>query len=79
MSVAVERLWRDRSPKRILAETKSLFLVQKHSNERDVYLQCPACRHQCSPIAGTVFESTKLALTQSFVAMDLLTQSKRLY
>ena len=41
-----------------------------------LYLQCSACRHQCSLIVGTIFESTKLALTRWFLAMHLLTQSK---
>ena len=38
-------------------------------------MQC-ACRHQCSLIAGTIFESSKLALPTWFVAMHLITQSK---
>jgi len=41
-----------------------------------LYLQCSACRYQCSLISGTVFEATKLALTSWFVAMHLLTQAK---
>ena len=32
--------------------------------------------HQCSLISGTIFESSKLALTRWFLAMHLLTQSK---
>jgi ribosomal protein L37AE/L43A len=40
------------------------------------YWQCAECRHQCSAISGTIFESTKLALTRWFLAMHLLTQSK---
>jgi len=40
------------------------------------YWQCGACAHQCSLIAGTVFESTKLPLARWFLAMQLLTQSK---
>ena len=40
------------------------------------YRQCSACRHQCSSIAGTIFESTKLPLTRWFLAMHLLTQAK---
>ena len=40
------------------------------------YWQCGVCRHQCSAISGTIFESTKLALTRWFLAMHLLTQSK---
>ena len=41
-----------------------------------LYLQCSACRHQCSLIAGTIFEHTKLELKRWFLAMHLLTQSK---
>lgn len=44
--------------------------------ERRRYWQCATCRHQCSVISGTIFESTKLPLTRWFVAMHLLTQSK---
>jgi len=44
--------------------------------ERRRYWQCGTCRHQCSVISGTIFESTKLPLTRWFVAMHLLTQSK---
>mgnify|MGYP003422955303 CR=1 FL=1 len=28
-----------------------------------LYLQCCACRHQCSLISGTIFESSKLPLS----------------
>jgi hypothetical protein len=41
-----------------------------------LYLQCTACRHQCSLISGTIFEATKLPLTRWFLAMHLLTQAK---
>lgn len=41
-----------------------------------LYLQCTACRHQCSLLVGTIFENTKLALTRWFLAMHMLTQSK---
>ena len=40
------------------------------------YWQCKGCRHQCSAISGTIFESTKVPLTRWFLAMHLLTQSK---
>jgi ribosomal protein L37AE/L43A len=40
------------------------------------YWQCAACRHQCSSISGTIFESTKLGLRRWFLAMHLLTQAK---
>ena len=38
--------------------------------------ECLGCRYQCSSIAGTIFESTKLPLTKWFLAMFLMTQSK---
>ena len=41
-----------------------------------LYLQCSACRFQCSLISGTIFEATKLPLTRWFLAMHLLTQAK---
>jgi ribosomal protein L37AE/L43A len=44
--------------------------------EGRLYWQCASCRHQCSVISGTVFESTKLPLTSWFLAMHLLTQAK---
>jgi ribosomal protein L37AE/L43A len=40
------------------------------------YWQCSRCRHQCSLISGTIFESSKLPLSRWFLAMHLLTQSK---
>lgn len=41
-----------------------------------LYRQCSTCHFQCSVIAGTVFEATKLPLTVWFLAMHLLTQAK---
>jgi transposase-like protein len=41
-----------------------------------LYFQCCACRYQCSLVAGTIFESTKLALPKWFVAMHMMTQAK---
>ena len=41
-----------------------------------LYFQCCACRRQCSLISGTVFASTKLALSRWFLAMHLITQAK---
>jgi transposase-like protein len=41
-----------------------------------LYFQCSACRYQCSLIAGTVFESSKLSLPKWFLAMHLMTQAK---
>lgn len=43
---------------------------------RRLYFQCCTCRHQCSLISRTIFESSKLALPKWFVAMHLITQSK---
>ena len=39
--------------------------------------QCSGCKRQTSPIAGTIFASTKLPLTIWFSAMYHLTQSKQ--
>ena len=38
--------------------------------------QCQACRHQTSLIAGTVMQSSKLALRVWFLAIDLIRQAK---
>ena len=43
---------------------------------RDLF-QCTQCRRQTSPIAGTIFASTKLPLRTWFRAMYHLTQSKQ--
>jgi transposase-like protein len=43
---------------------------------RLLYRQCSSCHFQCSVIAGTIFEATKLPLTVWFLAMHLLTQAK---
>ena len=43
---------------------------------RRLYFQCCSCRHQCSLISGTIFESSKLPLPKWFVAMHMITQSK---
>jgi ribosomal protein L37AE/L43A len=43
---------------------------------RDLF-QCSACRQQTSPIAGTIFASTKLPLRTWFRAMYHLTQTKQ--
>lgn len=40
------------------------------------YWQCGACQRQCSLIAGTIFEATKLPLSRWFLALQLLSQSK---
>jgi hypothetical protein len=37
--------------------------------------QCNACHHQTSLIAGTLFDSTKLALTVWFLAIYLISQA----
>ena len=41
-----------------------------------LYFQCGACRYQCSLVAGTIFDSSKLALPTWFLAMHLMTQVK---
>src|SRR5436309_2078587 len=41
-----------------------------------LYFPCSACRYQCSLVSGTVFESSKLPLTQWLLAMHLMTQAK---
>ena len=41
-----------------------------------LYFQCSGCRYQCSLVAGTVFESSKVPLTNWFLAMHLMTQAK---
>ncbi|MDP9095336.1 MAG: IS1595 family transposase [Pseudomonadota bacterium] len=41
-----------------------------------LYRQCSGCHVQCSVIAGSIFEATKLPLTVWFLAMHLLTQAK---
>jgi hypothetical protein len=51
----------------------------RHSSfEREgrLYRQCSRCRVQTTVTAGTIFESTKVALTSWFLAMHLLTQAK---
>src|SRR5271157_6210135 len=51
---------------------------RKHSQvESRGLFQCTACRRQTSPIAGTIFASTKLPLRTWFRAMYHLTQSKQ--
>ena len=43
---------------------------------RQPYRQCAGCDYQCSVIAGTILESTKLPLTRWFMAFQLLSQAK---
>ena len=43
---------------------------------RQPYRQCAGCGYQCSLIAGTMFEASKLPLTRWFMAMQLLSQAK---
>jgi Zn ribbon nucleic-acid-binding protein len=43
---------------------------------RQPYRECTACGYQCSLIAGTLFENTKLPLTRRFMAVQLLSQAK---
>lgn len=44
--------------------------------QQRLYFQCSGCRYQCSLVAGTVFESSKVPLTSWFLAMHLMTQAK---
>lgn len=43
---------------------------------RQAYRECSACGYQCSLIAGTIFEASKLGLPVWFMAMQLLSQAK---
>jgi hypothetical protein len=43
---------------------------------RQPYRECVGCRYQCSLIAGTMFEGSKLPLRVWFLAMQLLSQAK---
>ena len=47
----------------------------RNGNGRALW-ECYLCGYQCSSIAGTVFEHTKLPLTIWFLAIYLITQSK---
>ena len=44
--------------------------------QQRLYFQCSGCRYQCSLVAGTVFESSKVPLTSWFLAMHLMSQAK---
>lgn len=44
--------------------------------QQRLYFQCSGCRYQCSLVAGTVFESSKVPLTGWFLAMHLMTRAK---
>lgn len=46
-----------------------------HDKRRKRY-QCKSCRHQASLTAGTIFESTKLALRTWFQAVYMISQAK---
>ena len=41
------------------------------------YIQCSACRYQCSLASSTVLEASKLPLPTWFLAMYLMTQAKK--
>ena len=43
---------------------------------RQPYQECVDCHYQCSLIAGTMFESSKLPLRVWFLAMQLISQAK---
>ncbi len=49
--------------------------VSKTHNGRRLW-ECLACGYQCSAIAGTMMEATKLPLRKWFLSMYLMTQSK---
>ena len=40
------------------------------------YWQCGGCAYQCSLLAGTMFEASKLPLMRWFLALQLLSQAK---
>lgn len=48
----------------------------RYRRDSSLIIQCKACRKQTSLTEGTIFHSTKLALTIWFQAMFLLTQNK---
>jgi len=48
----------------------------RHCRLKRGLFQCLDCRHQTSPTAGTIYDSTNLPLTVWFQAMHLLTQGK---
>jgi hypothetical protein len=47
-----------------------------HALRTRVVLQCGRCRNQTSLTASTLFHSTKLPLTQCFLALHLIIQTK---
>jgi len=49
---------------------------KKHCRLSGRRYQCAACKHQSSLTAGTLFHSTKLPLTQWFLAIHLMTSAK---
>lgn len=57
-------------------ERRHCRIKPSRSFPRGLY-QCNACRTQTSPIAGTIFASTKLQLTVWFRAMYHMTQTKQ--
>ncbi len=48
----------------------------RFQRDGQMYYQCSACRHQTTPISGTMFEATKLPLKTWFLALHLLTSTK---
>ena len=50
--------------------------LYRYRRDSSLIFQCKTCRKQTSLTEGTIFHSTKLALTIWFQAMFLLTQNK---
>jgi transposase-like protein len=45
--------------------------------DKRLFYRCKSCRHRNALISGTMFENTKLPLTKWFLAIYLLTQTKK--
>jgi len=54
-------------------ETRSSYAFRRGGQP---YRECTGCGYQCSLIAGTMFQASKLPLTRWFMAMQLLSQAK---
>lgn len=71
-AAAVASRW----PEGFVCPRCGVVLASEFRRAGRLYFQCTSCRYQCSAIAGTVFQSTKLPLRRWFLAMHLLTQAK---
>ena len=49
----------------------------RHWKDKRLFYRCKSCRHRNTLISGTMFENTKLPLTKWFLAIYLLTQTKK--